>query len=212
MKTILKTIAMLLVICGMQLLAADKQQVRKSHYAYDRVPNGMTYTVYDAHGNKVAEFRSGQKTNMSLHCIPMPCEYGPYIWHVCWKCYDWVTQTTPQSPYKHDVIVTSYSFHGIESVPPKTYVAGQGGKPTGAGKATTDGKPIPQGGSLLDKPTFGEKFKMNLPSGKSQKAQDSYAAPGSAPEGRPPTPVVRGQGKQGGTKNSGKVSPTPRPR
>jgi hypothetical protein len=57
-------------------------------------------------------------------------------------------------------------------------------------------------------PTSDEKFKMDLK--KSQKAQDAYAAPGSAPQGRPPTPVVCGQGKlEGGKKRGEKVSPTP---
>ena len=93
---------------------------------------------------------------------------------------------------------------------------------------TTNAKPPPQatthhasgsysaraGSTALDKPTFGEKFMMGLKKSpeKSQKAQDAYAAPGSAPQGRSPTPVVRGHGKQGGRKNSGNVSPTPSPR
>ncbi len=67
----------------------------------------------------------------------------------------------------------------------------------------------------LDKPTFGERFMMGLKKSprKSQKAQDAYAAPASVREGRPPTPVVRGQGKlEGGKKKTEKFSPTPNPR
>jgi hypothetical protein len=57
-------------------------------------------------------------------------------------------------------------------------------------------------------PTSDEKFETDLK--KSQKAQDAYAAPGSAPQGRPPTPVMRGQGKlEGGKERGEKVSPRP---
>jgi hypothetical protein len=49
------------------------------------VPKGKTYIVYNAQGKKVAQFRSGQKTNMTTDCVIINCStVGKDV--VCWKC------------------------------------------------------------------------------------------------------------------------------
>jgi hypothetical protein len=96
MKTILTKIVLLFAISSMQLPAQIYSPMLYSasdpNY-FTRVPKGKTYLVYDARGKKLAEFKSGQRTNMNQSCLPLPCPppYGDENW-LCWVCYDFTAQ------------------------------------------------------------------------------------------------------------------------
>jgi hypothetical protein len=103
MKTILTTISVLLAISSGQMRCeeplpkiAKLTDVASPHFG--EVPTGKTYLVYDGKGKKVAQFRSGQKTNMTTDCVIIKCPatFGKDV--VCWKCMGFTAEPGPQSP------------------------------------------------------------------------------------------------------------------
>jgi hypothetical protein len=119
-KTILTTISVLLAVYPAQLPAqtirsetfprnqqpaagpsAPKGQ-QESTLVFNKVPSGKIYVVYDANRKKVAEFKSGQKTNMTSDCLPFPCPFPFHPRYICWICPEFTaqppSQPTGQSP------------------------------------------------------------------------------------------------------------------
>jgi hypothetical protein len=96
MKTIVTTISLLLAVSSGQLRGEEEHTKWIVLKSAQMVPVGKTYFVYDGKGKKVAEFKSGQKTNMSTDCVIIKCpsSFGQDV--VCWKCMGFAAQTTGQ--------------------------------------------------------------------------------------------------------------------
>ena len=129
MKTILITITLLVAACSPKLLAQRKlpEHLELFSYSFAKVPAGKIYFVYDGKGKKVAQFRSGQKTNMTTDCamIKCPSTFGQDV--VCWKCMGFTAKSSATEREGHGHIDPLYSAAGTSSdysrVPNgKTYV------------------------------------------------------------------------------------------
>ena len=53
---------------------------------YKKVPAGKTYTVLDAKGKTIRQFKAGEKTTLTTDCVQVPCPKTFADDVVCWKC------------------------------------------------------------------------------------------------------------------------------
>jgi hypothetical protein len=100
MKTILTSIGLLLAITaqGGERGVYIPDELRRIQGEERIVPTGKTYLVYDGKGKKVAQFRSGQRTNMSTDCVLIKCPstFNPDV--VCWKCMGFTANQQSNAP------------------------------------------------------------------------------------------------------------------
>ncbi len=60
------------------------------------VPAGKKYVIFNAQGNKIADFKAGQKSSVTKDCAQMPCPPSFGKDTVCWKCVEKIK--SPKNP------------------------------------------------------------------------------------------------------------------